>query len=372
MQNNKVVFVGGHHTPVLAIIEALQNNSLEFDFYWVGHRFSMWGDTRDSAEYKEVTALKIPFFDLKAGKFYHTYNPFKLIRIPWGFIRSFWYLLRLQPDLVVTFGGYLSVPVAFNAWLLGIPVITHEQTVTAGLANKFVAHFAKLILLTWPQSLKEFPKDKSEVIGLPLRSEIVASAQSKEVFDATSPKPLIYITGGKQGSHVINEAALPILTELLDHFRVVHQCGSNSINNDLDRLLKFKMTLPSEQTRNYEVSDYFDAKKVAKIMREASLIISRSGANTTYELLAFGKPAILIPLPNVSHNEQFLQAKILADTGAAIIINQSDLTPAILLDTINKMFLELPDYKARAEGLRNLACYDAAEKFAQKITTFIK
>ena len=152
-----LVFTGGHHISSLSVALALKAEGV--NIVWIGHRHSQWADTSDSAEYRDVTAAGIPFFDLQAGKFYQTFHPAKLIRIPWGFIQAFYYLVKIRPSGIVSFGGYLAVPVVFVGWLLGIPSITHEQTVVAGWANKFISLFAKKVAITWPESASHFPKN---------------------------------------------------------------------------------------------------------------------------------------------------------------------------------------------------------------------
>ena len=159
-----LVFTGGHHTGALEVARALREKG--WKIVWFGHRHAAWGDTSDSAEYRDVTSEDIKFYDLLAGKFHKTYNPLKLIRIPWGFIQALCLLLLLNPDGIVSFGGYLAVPTVIMGWLLGIPSITHEQTVTQGWANKLISKFAKKIALTWPGG-------NGIVVGLPLRKEIL-------------------------------------------------------------------------------------------------------------------------------------------------------------------------------------------------------
>ena len=173
----RLVFTGGHHTSALEVAKALKGKG--WDIVWFGHRHSMWGDKSDSAEYTEVTVAGIKFYDLRAGKFYRTFHPLKLIRIPFGFFRTFYYLLLLKPAGIVSFGGYLAVPTVLVGWLLGIPSITHEQTVVSGWANKFISLFVKKIAITWPDSVHHYPLHKSVVIGLPLRSEIIKIRKPK-------------------------------------------------------------------------------------------------------------------------------------------------------------------------------------------------
>lgn len=366
----KLLFVGGHHTSALPVINELkkQTGPFEYQFFWVGHRHSMWGDKSDSLEYRDVAARQIPFYDLKAGKLYHTFHPLKLVRIPWGFIQAVYFLLKIRPHLVISFGGYLSVPVDIVAWVFGIPVITHEQTVVAGFANRLVAHFAKEVLLTWPQSLSKFPKGRAKVVGLPLRQELLSLVSD---LPPISNPSLIYVAGGKQGSHVLNEALYGVLPRLLAKYRLVHQCGSSSVFNDYTRLQDLKKTMPQELSQNYVVSDFFEAKVVAELLRDSSLIVTRSGAHIVYELLAYGKPCLLIPLPGSSHNEQYLNAKILEEAGIGKILPEAELTHKVLEETIDQMLQDLPKYQQNAERARTQVSYDSAKKIAEEITALL-
>ena len=160
-----LVFTGGHHTSALVVAKELKKKG--WNIIWYGHRHSMWGDESDSAEYREVTAAGIKFYDLKAGKFYATFSPLKLIRIPYGFLQAFLLLIFHRPNGIVSFGGYLAVPTVICGWLLGIPSVTHEQTLVAGWANKLISLFVKKIAVSWPNSLTHYPKAKTIFTGLP-------------------------------------------------------------------------------------------------------------------------------------------------------------------------------------------------------------
>lgn len=319
-----LVFTGGHHNSSLPVAQALKNEGT--NIVWLGHRHSQWGDTSDSAEYHDVTAAGITFFDLQAGKFYKTFHPAKLIRIPWGFIQAFYYLLKIRPQGIVSFGGYLAVPVVFAGWFLGIPSITHEQTVVAGWANRFLAYFVKKIAITWPESAAHFPKSKVVLTGLPLRPELV-NLKSKPTTDNPQLKTL-YITGGKQGSHVINSVVFDALPQLTKAFNVIHQTGTSSIYNDVGRSEEMKM-------QNYFAFGY-DSKKAIEAFSKAEVVVSRAGAHTTYELLYLGLKCVLIPIPWVSHNEQLENAKLLEKQNLAVILSQDDLSVKNLLDAIAK------------------------------------
>lgn len=317
-----LVFIGGHHTSALAVALALQKKG--WTIVWFGHRHSMWGDKADSAEYQEVTTADIPFYDLLAGKFYRTYNPLKLIRLPLGFLQSFIWLLQIRPTGIVSSGGYLAVPTVISGWFLGIPSITHEQIVSAGWANKAIIPFVKKIAVTWPSSLPLYPANKTVLIGLPLRPALLSP-----VSRVKKVRPEIYITGGKQGSHLINHTVFALLPELLKKYTIIHQTGTSTVFND-------RNTADTFVNSNYQHFG-FDSQKSIHAMHTADFVIGRAGAHTVYELGVLGKPSILIPIPWVSHHEQEKNAQVLKDSGLAVIVPQSQLTPQSLLAAVEKV-----------------------------------
>ena len=294
----KIVICGGHHNSTLLIAKALIKK--KHKVFWFGHKLTMLGDKNPSAEYLEVTKEQIPFYEIKAGKWQPKYKFIpNLVRIPLGFVQSFYYLAKIKPDKIVSFGGYLALPITISGWLLGIPIITHEQTTVFGLANQIIAKFAKKVLVSFPSSLKSFPAKKVVLTGLPIRTEIFD--QGKKLF--TNQKKTIYITGGKQGAHVINSEVFKILPQLLEKFNIIHQCGSTSLFNDLAKAQELRKNLNTKE--DYLVAPYFFEDQIGSIFKSADFVISRAGAHTLYELLYLEKPAILIPIPWSSKMNNF-------------------------------------------------------------------
>lgn len=370
--HKKIIFIGGHHTTALAVIQSFLSAKKSFtpEIYWIGHKYSMWGDRNESAEYKEVIALGIPFYNLCAGKFYRTYNPLKLIRIPFGFIQSLYYLLKIKPDLIVSFGGYLAVPVVIVGKMLGITSFTHEQTTGVGFANNVISKFASKIFLTWENSLSGFKDSKAILVGLPLREEILNPATLSENEDLdkfikkSSGKPLIYVTGGKQGAHFLNELVKNSLDSLPDDYFVVHQCGSSTVYQDFESLKNIK-------TDHYFVKDYFSAKETGLLFKCASLVIGRSGANTVYELAATRKPAIFIPIPWVSHNEQRKNAEVLETAGSAVIIDQDKITPEEFKKILENTISNLTILEKNAQELGEKIILNASEKISSEVIKYL-
>ncbi|OGD08511.1 hypothetical protein A2899_01815 [Candidatus Amesbacteria bacterium RIFCSPLOWO2_01_FULL_49_25] len=319
----KLIFTGGHHTSSLEV--ALQLKSQGVDVVWFGHRHSHWGDKSNTAEYHDITSSGLKFRDLRAGKFYRTYHPLKLIRIPLGFLQSFFLLLRERPDGIVSFGGYLAVPVVITGWLLAIPSITHEQTVAASWSNRLISFFVKKIALTWPQSTKYYPEGKTAVVGLPLRKEILEIRKRPQL---SKRNHTVYVTGGKQGSHIINETIFSALSQLQKKYTVIHQTGRSSLFPDYQKAL-------SISSRRYIPFAYDNSKGLAAL-EKASVVVSRAGAHITYELAVLGKKSVLVPISWASHNEQLLNAQVLHSAGLAVILPQSELSPASLQTAIDQ------------------------------------
>lgn len=301
----------------------------------------MTGDKNPGVEYVEVTASGIPFIEIQAGKWQPHFKFWRnLIRIPVGFSQSLFWLIKIRPKLIVSFGGFLAVPVAFCGWFLGITVVTHEQTVYCGIANKIISLFAKRIFVSFESSLKQFPARKVIFTGLPIRPLI--SDKNKKLFDNT--KKTIYITGGKQGAHVINTEIFEILPKLTEKFNVIHQCGSTSIYNDIEKAEQIKSSL-GKREGSYKTGEYFYDSEIGDIYYSADFVICRAGAHTIYELLMLNKPAILIPIPWSNNDEQKNNAEMIKSLGLVKIFPQEDLGKNKFLTAIFEFAQNLNKYR---------------------------
>jgi UDP-N-acetylglucosamine--N-acetylmuramyl-(pentapeptide) pyrophosphoryl-undecaprenol N-acetylglucosamine transferase len=331
----KVVITGGHHSSALPVIKKLREKWPDIQIYWFGHKYSALGDKNPTLEFHEIKALNVPFYHIHAGKFYRTVNLRRLIKIPFGLFQCLYLLIKLKPDAILSFGGYIAVPTAVAGWLLGIPSITHEQTVVAGWANRLVSKFAKKVLVSWPQSQKFFPREKTIFVGLPLRHEIFEIKSQNFVID--NDLPTVYITTGKIGSHVINKVVGECLSDLLKFSNVIHQCGDNSVCNDFSSLTDIKGNIGTTRGKYYLKKFIFE-NEIGEAFSKSDLVVSRSGAHTTAELLALKKTCLLIPISWVSHNEQYENAKILVEAGLGTILPENKLSKESLLESVQKGF----------------------------------
>lgn len=344
MSTNKktLIFTGGHHSSSLPVALNLKNRG--WNIIWIGHRYSMQGDASDSVEYREVTASGITFYELKAGKFFGGLSGRKIFQIPFGFVNAMKILMKIfntrgiRVSGIVSFGGYLALPVIICGWLLGIPGITHEQTTVSGLANRVISVFVKKIALTWPQSSDNFPNNKITVVGLPVRPEITGITR-KPVTDGL---PVIYFTGGKQGSHLLNSMVFQTLDKLLTGYEIVHQTGGNTVHRDYENALRIKKDLSPEHSRSYRPEKYLSSEEVAQVLTKASVVVGRAGAHTIYELAFLGIPSVLVPISWSSRNEQNSNADFLVNNNLAVKLSEKELSPDSLLDAISKAVLLPP------------------------------
>jgi UDP-N-acetylglucosamine--N-acetylmuramyl-(pentapeptide) pyrophosphoryl-undecaprenol N-acetylglucosamine transferase len=347
----KIIIIGGHLAPALSVIEALPKDT---DILFVGRKYALEGDSALSLEYKTITSLKIPFVGLNTGRLQRKmteYTLLSLLKLPFGVIKSFLILAKFRPDIVVGFGGYVSIPVIFCAFLLRIPVIIHEQTMEVGLANKIASFFAKKICISWDSSRKHFPKDKVVWTGNPMRKFRVSDTKFL-IFN--NKLPIILVAGGSSGSHAINVLMEGIVGELLTKYNVIHQVGDSQKYRDFDRLEKLRRNLPEQLRENYILQKLIDPSAIGDLFNLSSLVISRSGVNTVTELVHFEKPSILIPLPFSQYDEQLRNAQFLEKIGLGIVLKQSELNEKKLLKVIYKMFDKINDYKIDRNKCGNL------------------
>jgi len=366
---DSIVITGGHHSSALPVIKELKKRFPNIQIYWYGHKHSLQGSSNETLEYKEIIEMGIPFFNLHAGKFYKTFNIVRLIKIPYGFIQSLFLLAKHKPQAILSFGGYLAVPVVLAGWVLGIPAVTHEQTAVIGYANKFISKFAKKILYTWEETIKYIPKNKAVYTGLPLREKYLSSKSEK--FNSNNDLPTIYITAGKTGSHIINLAVLENLEELLSIANLIHQTGDHSKYKDYEKAKEKYDSLSKNVMGKCYLHKFVHSNDIGAAYNQADLVISRSGAHTILELITLEKPCILIPIPWVSHNEQYRNAGVVKDFGLGEIIDQDKIKDKdFFLNKVKDVLNNLDFYKCSKQKPNNKNAarliVDEVEKIAKK------
>lgn len=367
----KIVIVGGHLAPALGLIDSL---SAEDSVVFIGRKYALEGDKSLSFEYQEITRRGIPFLALTTGRFQRSFSlqtiP-SLSRMPIAAFQAIQYLRGVKPDVVLSFGGYLSVPIGVAAKFLGIPLVIHEQTLEAGLANKLLAKIATKICISWENSKTFFPQTKVVLTGNPLKK--FSSMHYQSPFSGSDETlPLLYITGGSTGSHAINQLVKDCISELTKTFCVIHQTGETEQFRDYERLIEVRETLPPERMNRYSIHKYISSEHLGGIVKSASIVMSRSGINTISELIFFGKPALLIPLPHGQKGEQLKNARFLEKLGLARVLLQEHASAQTVTTTLLEMLTNLDSYQERVKAAQNLLEPNAAKRILDILSYVVK
>lgn len=362
----KIIFTGGHFSPAYAVLKKIQK---DHEVAVIGRKYAFEGEKNETFEYSQCQKDQIPFFEITTGRLQRKFTKHTIrsaARFPTGVMQAIKILKSQKPDVVVTFGGYIGLPVAIASYLLGVPVLLHEQTQKAGLSSKIISKFASVVLISFKSSAPFFPKGKTILTGNPIREEIL---QKDDIKKYHTTRPLIYITGGSTGAHSINEFIIPILGELTSGFFVVHQAGIQD-SNDYEHLVQMRNQLPALNRENYIVEKFFTSAEVSYLIRNASLVVSRAGINTVTELLALGTVALLIPLPYGQQNEQKDNAELFSSTGLGEYILQQNLTSQKLLEKMRDMIKEQKKYKDHAHEAMQYIHKDAVDKIIEQINFY--
>lgn len=334
----KVVITGGHLTPALGFIDHLQTHNDEVIF--IGRLYSQKKLRQRSQERSEVEKKGVPFFSIRSGQFTKKTLLEKVratLEFAFGLLQSISILRKEKPDVLVSFGSYVGVPVAAAAKLLGIPCILHEQTTTPGASSIAIARLSEVVALSFPETAQFF-STKTVVTGNILRSDVLVKNTTLPEWIAAPDKPLLYITGGNQGAAAINSLIEHALETLLSDWVVVHQCGNPSQEHNWEQqLTAAAQKLSPKKQKRYVVRPWITEHELSWIYTTATAVVARSGANTVAEILTKKIPAIFIPLPGAHDNEQLRNAQPIAAAGAARVLEQVDATPERLLDQLAEL-----------------------------------
>jgi UDP-N-acetylglucosamine--N-acetylmuramyl-(pentapeptide) pyrophosphoryl-undecaprenol N-acetylglucosamine transferase len=284
-----------------------------------------------------------------------------LFRLPKAFLRSLAILRRFRPNAVLGVGGYASGPLVLVAALLRYPTAIQEQNSVPGITNRILSRLVRKVVVAFDEARPFFPASKSETIGNPVRSKLVANLTASPGVDA-SAGPHILVVGGSQGARGVNElvlAAVEILAKNGPLPGLVHQSGAT----DQDRCSQRYCTLGV--ANRAEVRVFID--DMAAAYHRASLVIARAGALTLAELAIAGRPAILIPLPTATDDHQSKNAARFAEAGAAIVLNQRTATGAELAQLLADLLADAGRRQAMATAMRSLARPNAAADIVDRL-----
>lgn len=275
---------------------------------------------------------------------------------------------RFKPDVVVGTGGYVSLPAAAAARLLGIPLVLHEQNSVPGMANRVARRFAVSVGVSFPGTERFFGRG-AVLVGNPVRDALnhfdraALRPGGLAEFGLEDGRPTLLVFGGSQGAQSINEAAVAAYDALRSSdLQILHLAGPRNAEavsgavSELERV---------EDTLVYRVVGYTDSMELAYACSD--LALCRSGASTVAELAAVGLPAVLVPLPISLDDDQRKNAEAVVEAGGALMVLNDDLNPQLVVEVVGSLIRNAAELQAMSAGVRSLARPDAAERFAELV-----
>lgn len=339
----------GPVTPLLNLYDIWSSRDEEVRFSWIG---TFIGPERELVERKGIDFWRITSPKLSRGR------KWKWIFIPFHFLvsvlMSFYVLRNLKPDLMITTGGYVSVPIAFVCKLMGIPVWVHQLDAKVGLANKIMAPLAVRVSTTFEESVDNFSPDKTVFIGALLNDFYIEQVEAKNKLGIKKDKPLLLVLGGGTGAVQINEMMLAIAEDLLDEWQIVHITGPGKMIPELQDL-----------GGDYMV-DELVIDEMPVLFAAADLVICRAGLGTLLDLIKWGKPSIAIP---ISGSQQEKNMELMLDYNVARGLNM--VNAQILLETIRSLADSRLEREAMSQNVFNMIPHDGSIRLIEEVESLL-
>ena len=359
----KILLAGGgtagHINPALAIAGYIKKRRPDTQFLFIGNK--------DGMEQRLVPQAGFEIKSITISGFQRSLSPKSMLANAKTVGRTFSssaaakkIIKEFKPDICIGTGGYVSGPVVREAAKLGIPCIIHEQNAYPGVTNKMLAKRVKKVMLA-VEAAKPYFKDAPIVVtGNPVRGEILTAdkAESRKKL-GLDQRPVILSFGGSLGAQKINEALTDILVRSGKDGRYQHIHAYGKDGGWLPDAIKEKGVV-IEDCKNLDIRPYID--NMPECMAAADLVICRAGAITLSEVQAMGKPAILIPSPNVAENHQYHNAMALVNAGAAEIIEESDLSGEAVIEKADSMLQSAETLAKFSENSKKMAITNANER----------
>jgi UDP-N-acetylglucosamine--N-acetylmuramyl-(pentapeptide) pyrophosphoryl-undecaprenol N-acetylglucosamine transferase len=351
---------GGHIFPAIAMAEEFKRRFPESKVVFVG--------TKNGLESKIVPkhGFKLIFICARGLK---RKASLRNLMLPCFVLKSLRQSLRIlnqeRPDLVVGTGGYVSFPVVLSACLRNIPTLIQEQNSYPGVSTRLLALLVNRVCLSYLSSRDYFlTKGKLKVIGNPVRAEIVSANRYEALrkFNFDPSKKTIFVFGGSQGAHAINQAVLESLDFLSEDWQLLWQTGESD--------LAFVTEKVKEKKIKCAVLPFIEDMRSA--YAASDLVISRAGALTLAEICACGKPSLLIPYPFATADHQRYNAQVLQKEGAAEMILQKDLTPELLTGKLSSLLSDEERLKRMAEQSKKMGRPDATSLLVNEMENLLK
>jgi UDP-N-acetylglucosamine--N-acetylmuramyl-(pentapeptide) pyrophosphoryl-undecaprenol N-acetylglucosamine transferase len=348
---------GGHFYPLIAIAEALNRLPDGPQLYYAGP---------DHYNADALQRTNIDFVRVGAGKrrrYVSILNLFDSVRTFFGIFGAIIKLFWVYPDVVMSKGGYTSVPVVLAAAFLRIPIVVHESDAVMGRANRLGSRFARYLITSY-EGISFQTKAEQMLLGIPVRTELSLPPRQDAIerLGIDPERPVLLVVGGSQGAERINNLILDSLDELLRDFTILHQTGEAHHTicvQNADKLIQ-----DAAMRAHYHPVPTLDAASLNDAYHLAGVIVARAGSGSIYEIALHGKPSILIPIPEEISHDQRTNAYTYARTGAAVVIEEKNLSDGLLRSEIDRIMLDQGVYASMSTAASNFGRPDAAEKVA--------
>lgn len=356
---------GGHFYPLIAVAESIRDvvkerKLLQTKIYYMANSPYNAGLLFDN---------EIEFHKIHVGKvrrYFSLRNVLDFFLAFYGFVETFIKVFWIFPDVIFSKGSFQSLPVVVAGKILGIPIVIHESDSVPGRANLWAAKFAKKIGISFSEASSFFPAEKTAWTGNPIRQEVLHPTKEGgyEYFNLEQDVPTILVSCGSQGAEIVNNIILDALPKILEKYQIIHQTGKLNFEN-----VKNTANIVLESSANkerYHILDYLDPVKLRLAAGVANLMIVRGGS-TIFEIAAWGIPSIIIPITDSNGDHQRKNAFNYARSGGAVVIDESNLTPEILISEIENILNYPTKQEQMRKGALSFAKTDAAYKIAEAI-----
>ena len=371
----KVILCGGgtagHINPALAIGKIIQKECPGTQILYVGAKGGM--------EETLVPKAGVEFRSIKVSGFRRSFSPRDIAhnfraasRAVTSQFSAKKIIKEFAPDLVVGTGGYVSGPVVRQAAKLGIKTVIHEQNAYPGVTTKLLAPKVSRVLVAVPKALDYLErKDNTAVVGNPVRAEVfTADRDAVRAAKKIEDKTVLLSFGGSLGARALNEAIADVMKWEESRTDLYHIHATGSAGKEEFAAMLAKRGIDPKKRKDLEIRTYID--DMPDMLAAADLVICRAGASTLSELEVAGRGSILIPYPYAAENHQYHNAKVLADRGGAVVIQQKDLTGEGLIQTVRDLTETADALKTLGENAAKGAVLDAGEKIWAEIRSVME
>lgn len=350
----------GHINPAIAIAETIRKNRPDAEILFVGTPKGMESRLVPMAGF-DYTSMEVAGFQRKISLENIRRNAQAVYYLARSGSRAAKIIRDFQPDIAIGTGGYVSGPILRKAAQMGVPVLVHEANAFPGVTVKMLARYSECVMIAVEDARKRLPEGVDiRVTGNPVRREILSYDKKRAREElGVDDRPLIVSFGGSLGARTINQSMLDLLERSAKDGKYQHIHGYGQYGGFVLDELKARGVFPWS-CPNLDVREYIT--DMPRVMAAADLLICRAGAMALAELQALGKAAILIPSPNVAENHQFYNAMALVNRGAAEIIEEKNITPALLTEKVDRLAGDRQRLAHMEENAREMAILDACDR----------